>query len=235
MNRFAPTVLLALSIALVGCVNADYDEDEHRASSNDSGKTNTVNGSISVKAGQQYEDVSTVNGGINIDNDAVLQDAETVNGSISVGARASAKSLETVNGSITLNDGVKVAEDISTVNGNLTLQKDADVGGDLENVNGKIRVISAHVGGDVKTTSGDIEIGANSKVGGGIHVDRESVGPFVFGKRRTPRVVIYPGAEVAGTLKFERKVELYVSDQAQVGPIEGATAIKFSGDSPPSG
>jgi DUF4097 and DUF4098 domain-containing protein YvlB len=223
-----------LSAALASCTNADFDEDS-QAKGGDSSKSERVNGSISVQAGQQHEDVSTVNGSINIDDNAVLADAETVNGSISVGAGATAKSLETVNGSITLGSRTKVQEDVSTVNGKLTLEQDADVGGDLENVNGRIRIVSAHVGGDINTTSGDIEIGANSKVDGGIHVERESIGPVVFGKRRAPRVVIYPGAVVKGTLKFDREVELYVSDRAQIGPVQGATPMKFSGDQPPAG
>jgi hypothetical protein len=45
--------------------------------------------------------------------------------------------------------------------------------------------------------------------------------------------VIGPGAVVEGDLRFERDVRLYVSDQATVGPISGATAIRFSGDRPP--
>jgi hypothetical protein len=38
---------------------------------------------------------------------------------------------------------------------------------------------------------------------------------------------------VKGTLRFERPVELYVSDRATIGPVEGATPVKFSGDRPP--
>jgi hypothetical protein len=45
--------------------------------------------------------------------------------------------------------------------------------------------------------------------------------------------VIGPGAAVKGTLRFKREVKLYVSDRATIGPVEGATAIKFTGDRPP--
>jgi len=38
---------------------------------------------------------------------------------------------------------------------------------------------------------------------------------------------------VGGTLRFERKVNLYVSERATIGRVEGATAVRFSGDRPP--
>jgi len=47
------------------------------------------------------------------------------------------------------------------------------------------------------------------------------------------RVIVGPGSVVKGTLRFERPVELYVSDRATIGSVEGATPIKFSGDRPP--
>jgi len=46
------------------------------------------------------------------------------------------------------------------------------------------------------------------------------------------RVVIGPGAVVKGTLSFQREVKLYVSDRATIGPVEGATVNKFSGEHP---
>jgi len=51
---------------------------------------------------------------------------------------------------------------------------------------------------------------------------------------RPPRVVVGPGSVIGGTLEFERPVRLYVSDRATIGPVKGATAVKFSGDRPPS-
>jgi hypothetical protein len=39
---------------------------------------------------------------------------------------------------------------------------------------------------------------------------------------------------IGGPLKFERKVNLFVSDRAVVnGPIEGAVAVHYSGDTAP--
>jgi len=37
---------------------------------------------------------------------------------------------------------------------------------------------------------------------------------------------------IAGPLKFEREVELYVSTRAQIGPVTGAKPIPFSGNDP---
>jgi hypothetical protein len=39
---------------------------------------------------------------------------------------------------------------------------------------------------------------------------------------------------VGGTLDFDRKVSLYVSDTATIGPVHGATPVKFAGERPPS-
>jgi hypothetical protein len=37
---------------------------------------------------------------------------------------------------------------------------------------------------------------------------------------------------VEGRLKSEHEVELYVSDRAQIGSVEGAKAVTFSGNEP---
>ena len=78
--------------------------------------------------------------------------------------------------------------------------------------------------------SGDITVGANSRVEGGILVEKPS-GWFNF-NRSVPTIVIGPHAAVSGTLDFRREVTLKVSDSAQIGPVKGATAVKFSGATP---
>jgi hypothetical protein len=88
----------------------------------------------------------------------------------------------------------------------------------------------AHVAGGLGTVAGDITVGANSRVEGGILVDK-SRGWF-SGNSRTPVVVIGPHAVVQGTLEFRREVVLKVSDSAQIGPVKGATPVKFSGATP---
>ena len=55
---------------------------------------------------------------------------------------------------------------------------------------------------------------------------------FGFGRSQLPQVVIGPGAIVKGKLRFRQEVKLYVSDQATIDPVEGATVTKFSGAHP---
>jgi DUF4097 and DUF4098 domain-containing protein YvlB len=200
------------------------------ASDDDNSK---VLGSVHVPAGQHSGDATTVNGSVEIGERATVKHAQTVNGSITMHQLSTADSVETVNGSARLEEGVKVSGSVELVNGHISLDRDVDVSGHLSNVNGAIQVSGAHVGGGIETTSGDIEIGAGSRVDGGILVNKNDESWFNFSKPRIPQVVIGPGALVKGQLRFLREVRLYVSDGATIGPVTGATAIKFSGDHPP--
>jgi len=194
-------------------------------------ETSKVMGSIEVAAGEHTGDVSTVNGSIRIGENAVVGSAHAVNGGISLERHASATELDTVNGSIELARQAKVSGNVHTVNGRLSLAEGAEVGGGLVNVNGAIRVAAAHVGGGIETVSGGVELGPNARVEGGIHVHKDS--SFFQWFAEEPRVVVGPGSVVTGTLNFERKVLLYLSDKATVGPLQGATAVKYSGERPP--
>ncbi|OOG53586.1 hypothetical protein [Rhodanobacter sp. C03] len=189
-----------------------------------------VNGSVRVEAGQHAGTVSTVNGAVHIADGAVVRKASTVNGAIELGDKAQASELGTVNGAISLGRGSRVSGSVDAVNGSLQLAPGADVGGKLSNVNGAIVLDSAHVAGGLGTVGGDITVGANSHVEGGILVDKPG-GWFNFNSR-TPLVIIGPHAVVQGTLEFRREVVLKVSDSAQIGPVKGATVVKFSGATP---
>ncbi|HZF24761.1 MAG TPA: hypothetical protein VEZ88_00755 [Steroidobacteraceae bacterium] len=213
--------LLVMMLALSG-VACDIEDGNDK-----------VNGSINVAAGQAADNASTVNGAIHVASSAAVKHAETVNGSITIGDQATADSAETVNGSITIGTNAHVTGDISSVNGSLTLQKGADVAGKLENVNGRFDLDAAHVGGGIRTVTGDITVGADSRVEGGITVEQPSGGFNISFSKSVPVVIIGPGATVQGPLKFEREVKLYVSDRATIGEVTGATPIKFSGDQPP--
>jgi len=196
-----------------------------------------VNGSIVVTAGQSVGDVSTVNGSIHLDDKAIVADAHTVNGGITLGAASAAQSLTTVNGSISIGATSRVAGAVTTVNGAIALQHSADVSGRLINVNGSIHLDAAHVGGGIETVSGNIQIGAHSKVEGGILV-RKSCSSGIwswlpFNHCEPSRIVIGPDSIVQGTLRFEHEVKLYVSTRARIGPVEGAQAVVYSGDAPP--
>ncbi len=193
--------------------------------------TSKVNGSIRIDDGQTVGDLDTVNGSIRLGDHGKAEEVSTVNGSIDIGDDASIRTAGTVNGRIVLGKRVRVSGEVDTVNGSLTLDEGGDVSGDVSNVNGTIRLNNAHVGGVIKTVSGDIEIGADSRVDNGIHVEKSS-GWFNWGSDKPVQVVIGPRAVVKGKLVFERTVELHVSDSAQIGEVTGATAIKFSGDHP---
>jgi cytoskeletal protein CcmA (bactofilin family) len=192
-----------------------------------------VNGSVHVPAGRAAGTADTVNGGIDIDANAAVTSAKTVNGRIALGAHATADSLTTVNGDINVGAGAHVSGALDSVNGAIILGDGALVGGSLENVNGGIRLSAARVDGGITTVNGNIDIRGDSRVERGIHVQKVDHGLIHFDSG-VPRIVIGPGATVSGELRFEREVKLYVSDRATVGAVTGATAIPFSGDSPPN-
>ncbi len=191
-----------------------------------------VNGSVEVAAGEKAGDVSTVNGAVRIRDGATVAKADTVNGAVEMGDNATATALSTVNGGVTVGRKSRVTSTLETVNGSIRLAPGAEVAGHLSNVNGAISLDAAHVAGGVETVGGDITVGANSRVEGGILVKKPNSGWFHFGNDKIPNIVIGPGAVVQGTLDFEREVTLHVSDRATVGAIKGATAVKFSGDNP---
>lgn len=221
MKRIALIILsAALSIgSACAAGNADLDIDK-------------VNGSIHVPDNATVGKLSTVNGSIHVGDGAHAVDASTVNGSIHIGANDTLESLDTVNGGIHVGAGTKIARTIEAVNGSISLATGADVGGKVSNVNGGITLTAAHVGGGIETSSGDIDIGANSRIEGGVLV-KEDTSWFHFGVSRDPRIVIGPHAVVQGDLVFKRTVQLYVSDSATVGKIEGAKPVPFTGDKPP--
>lgn len=189
-----------------------------------------VNGSIRIEGNQQAGNLETVNGSIRVEDGGSAEDISTVNGSIRLGDGVIATSLETVNGGAEIGADARISGSVETVNGTIALGRNAEVAGRVENVNGRIALDAARVGAGVATVSGDIEIGADSRVDGGLLVDKPS-GWFNWNDRK-PRIVIGPRAVVDGTLEFRREVELYVSDSARIGTVSGATAQKFSGDHP---
>lgn len=189
-----------------------------------------INGAVRVEAGRHAGDVSTVNGAVHIADGAVVQKASTVNGAVELGDKAQAGEVGTVNGSISLGHGSHVGGEVNAVNGSIHLDQAAEVSGKLGNVNGAIVLDAAHVAGGISTVSGDITIGADSRVEGGILVEKP--GGWFHWSSRKPLVVIGPHAVVQGTLEFRREVELKVSDSAQIGPVKGATVVKFSGAHP---
>jgi cytoskeletal protein CcmA (bactofilin family) len=219
----ALTLIFAAAVVaiLAATVAVSAADDEH----------SKVMGAVHVEPGQHTGDATTVNGSVEIGANAVVKQATTVNGGITLREHSAAAEVVTVNGAAQLEKGARVSHNVTTVNGHISLDEGADVSGRLTNVNGAIQLKAAHVGGGIETTTGEIDIGPNSRVEGGILV-KEDESWFSFGSPKIPRVVIGPGAVVKGTLRFERKVKLYVSDRATIGPVEGATVNKFSGERP---
>ena len=164
---------------------------------------------------------------------------ETITRDISLASHAHAKSLESMSGAITLQRDSRVAGNVETGNGELVLEPGSEVAGSLSNDTGTIRIDGARVGGRVSTTYGDIYVGADSRIDGGILVHKRAViglsfGDFKLGvpvgRSTPPRVVIGPRATVAGTLRFKRKVELLVSESATIGRVEGATPVMLEAE-----
>ncbi len=54
--------------------------------------------------------------------------------------------------------------------------------------------------------------------------------------RRKPEIVIGPGSQVIGSIRLEQEVDLYISESAEVGGVQGvmsiADAVRFSGNRP---
>ncbi len=216
----APRTLLFLALAL-GCSTAIAKDNISK-----------VNGGIEAEAGRTYGDLDTVNGGIRIGGGAVTADASTVNGGIKVGAGARTGALETVNGGIKLERDVTVDGGIEAVNGGVFVDRNGKVRRGVETVNGSIGLVGTQVSGNVSTVTGDITVGADSVVKGELRVEK-STGLFNMGNKRTPRIIIGPNAVVEGRMVFEREVELLVHRSARTGPVTGATAQAYEGDTPP--
>ena len=193
-----------------------------------------VNGAIRTEANAEYGDLETVNGSVSIETGVRADSASTVNGGIEVEDKATVGSLETVNGEIEIGEAVEVEKDAATVNGAIDIERGSRVHGKVETVNGRIDMVGAEIGNGIATVNGDITIGADSIVRGGILVEKPNSSWFNWGggNQRVPRVVIGPNATVEGKLVFEREVQLFVHDTAKIGAVTGATATKFSGEQP---
>ena len=192
-----------------------------------------INGSITAEASQTYGDLETVNGSIRIEANARVGEAETVNGSIHADDNIRARSLTTVNGGIRVGTQAQIEGGIETVNGSIFVDRGGNVGRGVETVNGAIGLVDTDLGGGIDTVNGDITVGVGSHVKGGIHVEKPGQQWFSMGKRKPPRIVIGPNAQVDGALVFEREVKLYVHRSAKIGAISGATAVRYDGDRAP--
>ena len=217
-NRLAFT----LAVALSACATPAFAQQD----------IDKVNGGITAEAGRTYGDLETVNGGIQLEDGARAEDVSTVNGGIEGGNDVQARSLEAVNGGVRLGERARI-RGVETVNGGIFLGRGSQVTGDIGNVNGGIGIVGTTVGGDIETVTGDISVGADSRVKGGIRVEKPQGMSLNWKKQRLPRIVIGPNAVVDGPLVFERDVTLYVHTSARIGRVSGATAKPYSTPTPP--
>jgi DUF4097 and DUF4098 domain-containing protein YvlB len=195
----------------------------------------TLNGSISVgDAATVNGGLETVNGTIRVDDNARIEDAQTVNGGVRIGAGVTARDLTSVNGSITVGENSTVDGEVSAVNGKISLSRGASVSDDLGNVNGEIDIDGAGIGGDLTTVNGDVTLSNGAALQGDLVVEKPHGRNWNTGRK--PRVIVGPGVRIAGEIRLEREVELYISDSAEVGGVSGvmsmADAERFSGDRP---
>lgn len=191
-----------------------------------------VNGSIKVEAGQAFGDLETVNGSIRVGAGATTHSVETVNGGIDIEEGARTGSVSTVNGKISLGPRVTAGGTVETVNGSIFVDRGGQIEGGVETVNGGIGLVETRVRNSIKTVNGDITVGIGSQVEGGIHIEKPNFSISLNAPRK-PRVIIGPKASVAGELKFEREVVLYVHRTATIGPVNGAEPIPYDTDTAP--
>lgn len=231
------TVGLLVVLLAVPVAGASVNKSIKIDAGSESDGASSVNGSVTVGDGAVVNgSVSTVNGKVRVGDDVRIREASTVNGSVTVGDNVTAEGLETVNGSITVGEGGSIDGDVGAVNGGIELEKGTVVTRSVGNVNGDIELDGAEVGGDVTTTNGDVRLENAAVVKGDIVVEKPSFWNFGNNKNDKPEIIIGPGSVVEGKIILEREAELYISESARVGGVEGAMsmddAIRFSGDRP---
>jgi len=232
----ALTAGLATLFLIAPASAANMNKSIHIDDGAETGGQSTVNGSISVGEGATIDgSLDTVNGTIRVDDNSKIGDAQTVNGSVRIGDGVTADDIGSVNGSIRLGENVTVEGEVSVVNGKISLDKGTTVADDVSNVNGEIILTNAEIGGDLSTVNGDVSLNDGSTLKGNLTVEKP--GGWGWNKeKRKPKVIIGPGSKVLGTIYLEREVELFISDSAEVGGVEGEMsmddAVRFSGARP---
>lgn len=241
MTRFvtktAFTVGLLFMLLAIPALGATVNKSIKIGAGEESSGASSVNGSISVGEDAIVTgNLKTVNGTIRVDQGATIEKASTVNGSVRIAENVTSESLETVNGSIKVGPGCSVDGQIGAVNGRISVGTGASIEDDVGNVNGQIELSGATVGGNIETVNGDIELDEGSVLKGNLIVEKKSGWGWGKSKNRKPRVVIGPGSRVEGKLILEREVELFISETAEVGGVDGEMsmedAVLFSGKRP---
>lgn len=235
VSKTAFTIGLLVLLMSVPALGASINKSVKIGAGEESNGATSVNGSISVGDDAVVTgSLKTVNGSIRVDSGAQIENATTVNGRVRMAEGVRADTLTTVNGTVQIGVGAVIEGDISAVNGGITIEQDAAVAGDVGNINGRIQLTGTEIGGDVKTVTGDVEV-MQTVLKGDLRIEK----PSFWNRRdtrRKPRVVIGPGSRVEGAIVLEHEVDLFISDAAEVGDVEGVMTIeqaqRFSGDTP---
>lgn len=231
------TISLLVLLMSVPAFGASVNKSISIGAGESSDGATSVNGSITVGENATVTGgLTTVNGKIRVDEGASIESAKTVNGGIRIDGNVEGRSLTTVNGTVSVGANSSLEGSITAVNGRISVEAGSSVGKDIENVNGRIELIDAGVGGSLTTVNGDVELRDGSVISGDLVVEKPSGWSWGKEKSRKPRIVIGPGSRVEGTIELEREVELFISESAEVGAVNGVMtmddAVRFSGDSP---
>jgi hypothetical protein len=237
VTKAAFTVGLLVLLLAVPALGASINKSVKIAAGEEAGGATSVNGSITVGDDATVTgNLKTVNGSIRVDSGASIEKASTVNGGLRLADGVSTESLATVNGSINVGENGVIDGEVSAVNGRISIGEGTSVSDDVGNVNGQIGLSGAEVSGDLSTVNGDIELSDGAVVMGDLVVEKPSNWSWGKQKSRKPRIVIGPGSRVAGTIRLEREVELFISETAEVGGVSGEMtlddAVRFSGERP---
>jgi len=235
--KSAFTVGLLVMLMAVPVYGASVNKSIKISAGSEADGATTVNGSISVGDGGVITGtLQTVNGKIRVGEDSTIEDAMTVNGSLSISDGVSSDDLTTVNGSVNVGENATVNGEIEAVNGSISVENGSKVADDVGNVNGSINLQGSEVGGNVSTVSGDVDLQDAAVIMGDLIVEKPSSWSFGNKNSRKPVITIGPGSEVRGKIDLEREVELFISDTAKVGSVEGVMsmndAVRFSGERP---
>jgi len=236
-TKTAFTIGLLVLLMAVPALGATVNKSVKIEAGSESGGASSVNGSISVGEDAVVTgNVKTVNGTIRVDAGASIYKATTVNGGVRIAEKVKSRSLSTVNGSVRVGANATVDGGVTAVNGRINIADGSSVSDDVTNVNGQMSFVGALIGGNVETVNGDISLADGSVVKGDLLVEKPSGWGWGKSKNRKPRIVIGPGSRVEGKLTLEREVELFISETAEVGGVEGEMsmddAVRFSGERP---
>ncbi len=237
VTKSAFTIGFLVLLLAVPALGATVNKSIKIAADSESDGASSVNGSISVGDNAVVSgNVKTVNGTIRVDAGASVEKVSTVNGAVRLAEKVSSESLSTVNGSIRVGADTVVDGEVTAVNGRIALANGVRVNNNVSNVNGEIELTGAEVAGDLKTVNGDVSLEDGAVLKGDLVVEENSGWGWGKSKSRKPRIVIGPGSRVAGTIILKREVDLFISDTAEVGGVEGKMsmddAVRFEGERP---